>query len=444
MNDATSWRLNPTDEMLHHAAQSLGSSRVVQVLWRFSAPLSAEALQAEWRRLDGGLLSRRAAPVRFPGARRAWVRAANTQPLHLEQRPLTDATAPQWIDAQIQEPLPTDSAALWRLAAAPYRGGCLVSLTVPHFRSDGLGILNALAGSTVARRPAGLRHSDAADALRQVGGAVVQSARWSLELAGNPRRRALIGTALRRRPAPPPGPPAQPRFFTTAIVDVDASAWEERARACGGTTNSLFLEIAANLVRAHVPRQERSDIELGIPMNLRRGAADERANALVVVPLGVPDRPVQHEDLRRTRQATKTLLEGSGAHSATLVPAPLWHLLPTRLAGALKNPGAQQTDAVASNFGQAPDAVARLAGRTAESVALRTMNVPGLHPDKARLRASLCLCRLGSRMALTVTGMPDHFGDSTSLHRLVAEELTAWGLTARPWWCAPAPDPTKG
>jgi hypothetical protein len=444
MNDATSWRLNPTDEMLHHAAESLGSSRVVQVLWRFPAPLPAEALEAEWQRLDRGLLSRRAAPVRFPGARRVWVQAANTQPLHLEHRPLTDATAPQWIDAQVQAPLPTDSAALWRLAAAPYQGGCLVSLTVPHFRSDGLGILNALAARTVAHRPDRLRHSDVADALRQVGRAAVQSAGWSLDLARNPHRRALIATALRRRPTPSADPPAQPRFFTTAIVDVDVSSWEDRARAHGGTTNSLFLEIAANLVRAHVPRSKRSRIELGIPMNLRRSADDERANALVVVPLGVPDRPVQHEDLRRTRQATKTLLRDSGAHKATLVPAPLWHLLPTRLAGALQNPGAQQTDAVASNFGHTPDAVARFAGRTADSVALRTMNVPGLRPDRARLRASLCLCRLGPRMTLTVTGMPDHFGDSASLHQLVAQELAAWGLTARPWWFTPAPDTKKG
>ncbi|MBG0855459.1 hypothetical protein I2W78_27365 [Streptomyces spinoverrucosus] len=443
MNDATAWRLNSTDEMLHQAAATLGSSRVVQVLWRLPVPVPVQALRDEWLRLDEGLLSRRAAPARVPGARRSWVRAANSHPLHVDPHPLTDSTAPEWIDAQVRQPLPADGTELWRLAAAPHHDGCLISLTVPHFRSDGLGILNALAAPTPAHRPGGLADSDAADALAQVSRAVARTARWSLGLARDPRRRALVRAALRPRPAPAAGPPARPRFFTTAIFEVDAAAWQERARAHGGTANTLFLEIAANLVRARVPRAAHDDVRVGIPMNLRHGA-DERANALVVVPLRLPGGPVRHDALHDTRRATKTLLQGSGAHSATLVPEPLWHLLPARHAAALKSPGAQQTDVVASNFGDASDAVLGFAGHRADAVALRTMNVPGLRPDKARLRASLCLFRAGPRMTVTVTGMPDHFGDSASLHRLVAEEFAAWGLAARPWWAGAAHEATKG
>ncbi|OKI00950.1 hypothetical protein A6A06_18860 [Streptomyces sp. CB02923] len=444
MNDALAWRLNPTDEMLHRTARSLGSSRIVQVLWRFPDPVPDEALQAEWRRLDRGLLSRRSAAARFPGARRKWLRATNTQPVQSQRDPLTDATAPEWIDAQVRAPLPTDSTDLWRLASAPYQGGCLVSLTVPHFRSDGLGILEALATDSTAHPPRGPRHSDVTDALRQVTRAAVQSAHQSLRLARDPRQRALLSAAMRPRPAPPACPPAQPRFFSTAIVEVDASSWDEQARARGGTTNTLFLEVAANLVRARVPRAAHGDIEVGIPMNLRRGPRDERANALVVVPLSVPGGPVQYGDLRATRWATKALLRSSGTRSATLVPEPLWHLLPARRADALKTPGAQQTDVVASNFGSAPEAVVRFAGRTAGSVALRTMNVPGLVPDRARLRASLCLLRVGRRMVVTVTGMPHQFGDSAALHLLAVEELAAWGLKAHPWWPVAAHETKRG
>ncbi|MFH0245743.1 hypothetical protein ACGRHY_25750 [Streptomyces sp. HK10] len=443
MNDATAWRLNSTDEMLHRAATDLGSSRVVQILWRLPVPVPARELQAEWRRLDSGLLSRRAVRAHLPGARRKWVPAANTHPLHLDDRPLTDGTAPQWIDTQVRVPLAPDSTELWRLAAAPHHEGSLVSLTVPHFRSDGLGLLNAIAARTPARRPRGPCDSDAAEALGQAARAVAQSAGWLLHLAHDPRQRALIGAALRRPPAAAT-PPARPQFFSTAIFTVDAARWQECARGHGGTDNTLFLQIAANLVRARVPRADRDGIRVGIPTSLRHEADDERANALVVVPLGMPGGPASHGGLSDTRQAAKALLRDTGAHSATLVPEPLWHLLPARHAAALKNPGAQQTDVVASNFGHASDAVIHFAGHPADSVAVRTMNVPGLVPDRARLRASLCLFRVGHRMTVTVTGMPAHFGDSASLHRLVAEEFAAWGLTARPWWSTTAHETRKG
>lgn len=440
MTAPTGWRLNSTDEMLHRAAATLGSSRIVQVLWRLDRPPSHEALRAEWDRLNSGLLSRRAASARVPGARRRWVQKANTHPLHLDRHPLTDVTAPQWIDTQVQVPLPADSTDLWRLAAAPYHDGCLVSLTVPHLRSDGLGLLNAIAARTPARRP---HDSDAAEALEQTTRAITETARWSLRLAGDPRQRRLIRGVLRPRPTSA-GPAERPRFFNTAILTVDAAEWQEQARRYGGTPNSLFVEIAANLVRSQVPRAAQDGIHVGIPMSTRSLASDDRANALVVVPLGLPGGPAHHADLHSTRQATKTLLQGTGAHSATLVPEPLWHLLPARLAAALKSPGAQQTDVVASNFGRAPDTVVEFAGGTAQSVALRTMNVPGLVPNRARLRASLCLLRVGRQMTVTVTGMPDHFGGPAQLHRLVTEELAAWGLTARPWWSTTAHEAKKG
>jgi hypothetical protein len=41
-------------------------------------------------------------------------------------------------------------------------------------------------------------------------------------------------------------------------------------------------------------------------------------------------------------------------------------------------------------------------------------------------------------MTLTASGMPDQFGDAEALGRLVTEELSAWGPTARAWWPAPA------
>jgi hypothetical protein len=444
MNDARAWRLNSTDQMLLHSAATLGSARIIQVLWRFPAPLPDDVLHAQWHRLGQGLLSRRPMSARTPAARDKWVPARNTEPLHLDRTPLTDATVLDWIDTQVRAPLPSDSPALWRLAAAPYQSGCLVSLTVPHFRSDGLGVINALtARHSQPQPPPGLRAGDACDALSQVARAAIETPRWALRLAKDAHQRALLTAALRRHPAAA-GQPSAPRFFATTIVDVDAASWHDRAGAHAGTANSLFLEIAANLIRARVPRNAQAGIEIGVPMNLRRHADDASANALVVIPLNAPGGPVHHGDLQRTRHATKTLLQDPSSHRATLTPEPLWHLLPARLARQLKNPGAQQTDVVASNFGHAPEGLTRFAGHSAHTVAMRTMNVPGLVPSKARLRASLCLIHVGDRMTVTATGMPDYFGDSKSLQHLVLTELAAWKLTARPWWTTTAHEVKKG
>ncbi|GAA2512548.1 hypothetical protein GCM10023100_35450 [Actinocorallia cavernae] len=439
-------RLNPTDEMLHRTADTLGSTRVVQVLWTFADPVPGSALQAAWESLDQGRLSRRAQPARVPGARRSWVRAGNAEALCTTSTPLTDATLTDWIDTQVKAPLGPGDAALWRLAAAPYGAGTLVSLTVPHFRCDGLGIFDAIGsgGHEVHRPPAAPRVlDDLADLARQTLRGSLAAAHWLPATLASPARRAQIRSALRPPPPTRPAPSAQPRFFTSAIFETDAALWQRQADRFGGTANSLFIEIAANLVRSAAPDGPSGPFDVGIPVSLRRSVHDARANALVVVPLTVPGGPARRGSLRGTRGATKDLLRSTGEHSATLVPEPLWHLLPARHAHRLKNPGAQQTTVVASNFGRTPDAIARFAGRQAAGIAVRTMNVPGVLPDRARLRASLCLLRTGDRLTVTVTGIPDHFGDASSLRRLVHEELASWGLTVQRWWGAPTPHHVK-
>ncbi|MEY2233067.1 hypothetical protein [Streptomyces sp. BF23-19] len=431
-------RLNPTDEMLHRAADTLGSSRIVQVLWTFRDPVSVAALQAAWDGLDQGWLSRRARSSPVPGARRSWVPARNEEALGITVTSLTDATLSDWIDTQVKAPLLPGSSALWRLAAAPYGEGTLVSLTVPHFRCDGLGIFRAIgSGGDDTHRPAagpGLL-DDLADLAQQTLRGGLAAARWLPATLTNPERLDRIRTAM--RPPASPEPPAQPRFFTSAIFETDAARWDQQADVFGGTTNSLFVEIAANLVRTAGAGDPSEPFDVGIPVSLRRSDQDARANALVVMPLTVPGGHARHQSLRQTRQATKELLRTTDEHSGTLVPEPLWHLLPECHAHRLKNPGAQQTTVVASNFGRTPEAIARFTGQEAAGIAVRTMNVPGVLPDRARLRASLCLLRTGDRLTVTVTGIPDRFGDATSLRRLVGEELESWGLTVRRWWGEP-------
>jgi hypothetical protein len=432
--------LNSTDEMLYRASHNLGSARVVQVLWRFSSEVSTVALRREWERLNHGRLSRQAVGAWVPGARRRWVGAHNTEPLREYTQTLTEHNLMDWIDTQVQAPLPAGSGALWRLAATPYRGGSVVSLTVPHFRGDGMGVFAAVGSQqpsqghspSAAGLAARLAGSDLADAVGQTALAIAGSTRWAIRLVADRHERGRISAALRTGHGPSPGS-SPPRFFSSAVFELDATLWNERAMAYGGTANALFVEIAANLIRTRIAPGDRGAFQVGIPMSLRRSDVDARANALVVVALAVPAGAPQHEDLRRTRRSTKAALRGADERSTTLVPEPVWHMLPRRYADRLKAPGAQQTDVVASNFGDVPAGVVRFAGQRADSVALRTMNVPGLVPQLARLRASLCLLQVNDRVTVTATGLPDVFGDADSLRRLVADEFLAWGLKPERW-----------
>jgi hypothetical protein len=421
-------RLNPTDEMLAAAAGALGSQRVVQVLWRYPEPVPEAALRREWERLARGPLSRRAVSARVPGARRRWGSADNAEPLRIDTAPVAEGGEVAWLDEQARAPL--DDRALWRLAAAPLGAGGIASLTVPHHRCDGAGLFAALAGAPPVDRPgpAALLLDDLAEAVAQVARAALGAVRVVADAAARDR----VRHALRQRPAT--GGDTRPRYFGTAVFDLDAADWDRCARSRGGTANSLFVAIAANLVREHVHRGRSAGVEVGVPVNLRRSPADQRANALVVVPVRLPGGEARHDDLASTRHEVKSALAALDESSSVLVPEALWHLLPGGLAARLKAPGAQQTDVVASNFGVVPDGVLGFAGVRAAGVAVRTVNVPGLVPGRARLRASLCLVRTDRRVTVTATGMPDHFGDQASLHRAVAEEFDRWGLRAEPWF----------
>jgi len=433
-------RLNPTDEMLWRAAADLGSARIVQLAWWFPDPLTEEQLQQLWQHLDAGRLSRTARRSLVPGARREWTPTRNRQP-----GPLLSAQQVQhvhsWLDEQIRQPLTVEQDVLWRLVAAPYDGGTMVSLCVPHFRSDGHGIFLALSehypvaeGELESAGAASVRR-DLADAIRTGSSAFVQTVRWLASAPADPAQLTAIRQALRRRPAAPSQQEEEaPRFFHSSYLAVNAAAWRDQAVAHDGTSNSLFVEIAANMIR-HAAA-DRDVVRVGIPMDLRRSPADTRANALVVVPVSLPAGPARYGSLQRTRELIRAALVASGDHSSTLVPAPLWHLLPASVRTKLKTPGAQQTDVVASNFGLAPKALLHIGDRDAGGLCCRTMNVPGLVPGRAALRASLCLLEVGDQIMLTVTGIPDYYADEEALQRLVIAELAGWGLTARPVWPA--------
>ncbi|MBY8863519.1 hypothetical protein K7711_44115 [Nocardia sp. CA2R105] len=408
-------RLNPTDEMLAAAARSVGATRRIQFVWALPRRLDRARVDEFWQRLDRGVLSRRPSAPLVPGARRWWAAAPNAQrPIVMDPGP--GAPILDWLDQQVRVPLDADR--LWSLAYRPTEAGSVVALTVPHSLVDGVGLLRAIeaAGNpetdSLPDRPRCA--DDVADIADQLVGGLRDTVRWTGRVRRDASLRASLVQAIRSRGVGRVATEgAAPQFFSTAFCTVSARDWQAAADASGGTVNSLFITFAERLYRTAVDRIGDGPLDIGIPVSLRAGPGDLSANALVVVPMRIA---AGGSTARQIRVLARERLERSSPEDITLVPQSIWHHLPRGLAAALKTPGAQFTDVVASNFGAAGDSVARaLDGQGASKVFVRTMSVPGVVPGRARLRLSLCMIRLGDTLSVSVTGIPDHFGSSDRL-----------------------------
>ena len=419
--------MTATDEMLLASSHRLGSTRMVQVLWTFPAHLTESDLNGLGQALDRSRLSRVPRRRLFPGGRRAWTATTNAQPLTVTETSQDEQRA-DWADEQIRRPLPESEGHLWRLSAHHGPQDTLLSLVVPHFRSDGHGLFAALqdadspADSSAPRWWQDVRGTGE-DLLAGLGGA----AQWARE---------LIRGAGQSEPVPPRDPipqlsePHRPQFFNTVWLEVDTTAWDEAAHRHGASPNSLFVEVAANIIRA-LP--ERHEIVVGVPVSTRTSSHDRRANALIVVPVPQPGGPPGHSNALDGRARLRTALQGSDQRRVTVPPEPLWQLLPRPLAARLIAGGAQQTDVVASNFGQVAHPPLTVGPHQASRTAVRSMNVPGVVPAHARLTASLVLITDGSTSWLTATALPAAFGSRDGFAALVHDELAAWGLTSTRW-----------
>ncbi len=429
-------RLNATDEMLAVAENSVGASRRIQIVWALPHRPDPAALREFWRRLDGGVLSRQPRSPAIPGARRWWSATGNEQQPLLGEDPLRDNEILEWLDRQVTVPL--DGRRLWSLSYCPTETGSVVCLTVPHSTIDGVGLLRAIGataeqpGAPLPDRPSGT--DDLLDIAGQLITGTRDTARWLGKIGRDARLRASIRDALRSTTKPVERPhnssgDDEPQFFSSAFVTAPAEVWEASAAAVGGTANSLFLGFAERLCRREIEETRSRPLEIGIPISLRDD--DSTANALVVVPLGIDESdPAPH----RIRVLTKDRLARVCPEDTTLIPQALWHHLPHDLSRALKTPGAQFTDAVASNFGETPDRVPdAIDHRPASKVFVRTMSVPGVVPGRARLRLSLCMIRVRDELSLSITGIPGHFGAPARLSDTVESVLADLRIPAEKW-----------
>ncbi|MCA1004502.1 hypothetical protein LCL87_02115 [Rhodococcus hoagii] len=421
-------RLTMVDEIFLRRHHGYGMPIVMQGLWRTADAVDIRVLEAVHDALSRGALGRRVVRPQVPGARMRWEASTATLPLRYETHPVDDVVA--WADARADVDVDPEHGPAWALSAAPTPdGGTAISLVCSHVVADARGLMAAAGAAITGRSPAPspARTSDVADAARTVGAVLIDGATASLGLAFSANRRRELrefraAAAADRRP----DSTHVTTGTVTAIVDVDAAAWEAAAAAEGGTANGLFIALVTAIAdAAGVPMP----LHISVPVDTR--ASDTVDNAMVITEVVV----TPNDSLADIRRLSREAFARPPMGAPSGFPEEIAQILPDRIANRL-TAGAGERDALCSNIGRIPDSLASLGPYRTTGVATRAMH-PGLSADRpasTTTRVSGYLSSHGDTYTLSLVGVdPQHFGNSERLRDLAVAQLEKWGLAARPW-----------
>ncbi|MGH3636875.1 MAG: hypothetical protein ACRDTS_22880, partial [Mycobacterium sp.] len=332
----------------------------------------------------------------------------------------------------------------WHLGVLPLTdGSTAVSLVVSHYLIDGLGLVLALADALLGNtRDLGYPPPRSRTPLR----AAVQDARQTARDAREVARALVVAAKLARRrrhdivrlPASRPvavrgGDGDDAVVLPGITISIELDDWDARAKALGGTSNTLVAGLAAKLGE-RMGRRRAGDgaVTLQLPIS-ERAEGDTRAIAVSFARVSVDPTRVT-TDLRDARAAIKQALR-------TLRETPderqlLW-LTPFTPKRALKRlADAALTDpdlpVFCSNAGDVGSVVNRLDGTDAEYAFARG---PRQHVTRQWLeriggQMNLLSLRIPGRIVITVLAyQPGAENTKPALRELVAHTLAEFDLT---------------
>ncbi len=424
------------------------SAAVGQSFWIYNRPVDIDGLRRFHHHLQRGRLSRSIERSPLPFGRHRWVAPNGLTELEIAT-PRRRAEFDAWLDEQATIPLDAEHGPGWHLAVLPFTdGGAGVSLILSHCLTDGVGaalaIVEAACGYDGAGNwpAAGARprwralRQDTRQAVRDVpaiGRAVATAARLAR------RDRGLAGA---KSQPPAPIAAADERItLPAATIVIDAAEWDARARALGGTSNTLFAALAARFADRLGRVAADGSVTLAIPVN-ERTLDDTRANAVAFANITI-DPAIAATDLREIRGAIKQALTRRGeVPDERLALLPLVPLLPQRLIDRLAGvaTGGATNVVIASNVGAAPAEVNRPDGTDADCVALRSVYP---HITKATMHRlggmmSLHSGRLHQQVVVSVLAyQPGRLVSNDDLQHHISGVLDEFSLTARPFAAQP-------
>jgi hypothetical protein len=310
-------RLAFVDQGFFAGQSAAGQREVMQVVWVYEHPIDFDGLRRFHHNLGHGLLGRRIERSPLPFARHRWVSDRGSD-IDIAECARPRAELSDWADERSQLPTDPESGPGWHLGVLPLTdGSTAISLVASHYLLDGLGLIVALAEALLGNtRDLGYPPPRSRTRLRAVVEDARQTARDAPEVA-----RALVALAKlahRRRHDGAPSPAPRPVTLrggegNDAVVvpgitiGIDLDHWDARAKALGGTSNTLAAGLTAKLAE-RMGRRRAGDgaITLQVVMS-DRTEGDARAVAVSLARVIVDPTRVT-TDLRDARAAIKQAL----------------------------------------------------------------------------------------------------------------------------------------
>ncbi|MVU82907.1 hypothetical protein GPX89_37435 [Nocardia sp. ET3-3] len=410
-------RLSVLDEIFLRSHRGMGTPIVLQGLWRTAEPVHPALLWRVHRDLRTGPLGRRVVRSRVPGARPRWQPNQSAYPFTMVQEPIPAAAVLDWADRQGDD-LNPETGPGWRLSAARLSdGGCVVALTCSHALADGraltLAIDNALSGIPLAAPVAG--HSDWSDARRM----------WATVLGGTAR---ALRRGIPERPTAAPHRKAlagSPNAATHgAVLEIPARDWNRVAVSHGGTANSLFVHLIANMLwSSGFPADT---IAASLPVDTRDEPRVDNDMSMTEVAITRDDTPASLR--RKARTAYEHRMTSPGG-----IPEEILQVVPDRWAYRLAK-GAGERDILCSNIGNLPESLLTLGPHPCTGLAARAIH-PGLRPNALpRTRLSGYLTRIADTYTLSLVSLdPEAIRSASALTDLAQAALAELGLRGRSW-----------
>ncbi|OBH89462.1 hypothetical protein [Mycobacterium scrofulaceum] len=376
-------RLALLDQAAFLRLRATGQGSTVQCTWVYDRDVNVDQLRVFHANLAAGLLGRRIERSPLPFGRHRWVAERRSGDMTLEpRRPRSELGA--WVENRAQVAVDPEFGPTFHLGVQPFDGGgAAVTLVASHCVVDGLGLITAITDAVNAesrkdRYPQPLSRNrlravfeDLADAINAVP-AVIRALIATLTIL-------LRSSSGPRVPPTAPGPaPHLPidderTALPSVTLQTDAAAWEARARALNGSSNTLFVAFAARLAhRMGRVLADGNSVTVVLPVS-DRTADDDRANALTSITLTV-DAVAAARDLSPVRADVKRLLTSLQLNpnemlaGLPLIPfTPRW--LVRRAEGVAMSAG--QLPVGCSNLGSLDAAVGRIDGADAAEVCIR-------------------------------------------------------------------------
>ena len=312
-------RLAFVDQGFFSGQRAAGLEEVMQVVWLYEHPVDFDALRRVNQNLSRGLMARLIERSPLPFGRHRWVSGPGPCDIDIAERARPRAELSDWADERSQLPVDPERGPGWHFGVLPLTdGSTAVTFVASHYVLDGIGcflaLVEAILGNT---RDLGYPPPRSRTRLR----AVIQDARQTARDAPQVAR-ALVALAkqarrrhqdMARSPEPRPatlnGDDRDGPFVVPGVtICADLDDWDARAKALGGTSNTLAAGLTAKLgERIGRRRDDDGAVTVQVVMS-DRTASDTRAIAVSFARVSVDPTQVT-TDLSDTRTDIKQALD---------------------------------------------------------------------------------------------------------------------------------------